>query len=291
MNTTKNIAVITTAKNEEKNLERLIGGVFAQGKIATWIFIDDGSDDNTVSCMEGYSKKIETFVDRFEIIKINQKSKYALGPKYSSNIKLGFDRIYEIEAETKHKHSYFAILDADNFISNGYYEILIKKFIEIPTLGIASGKTIFLIDDKEVNSNESPRWAAGSNRVWRRECLLDTDYLVSYSADAVSAARARKHGWKVASFESAVVHAREVGSRFGQEYYGKSCYVRYVPFSFVLLSALLLFIKGRGHVASGLINGYRSAKNEKVPRITDELAISYFKNYLFHNIKERLFDD
>ncbi|MCR9580131.1 glycosyltransferase [Vibrio antiquarius] len=286
----KNIAVVTTAKNESKNIDKLVDGIIKQNGIKTWVFIDDNSDDNTLVALHNRYSDIEKYVENFIVINLDSNDNYELGPKYSKNIKLGFDHIIDFEVSNSIIHEFFAILDADNFIENGYYSNLISEFRRDSTLGIASGKTVFIIDDKMVDSNESNRWAAGSNRVWRRDCLLQSGYLISYSADAVSAARARSYGWKVCSFSSAKVFAREVGERVGQEYYGRSCYIRHVPFYFVLLSAVVQVLKGRFHVASGLIRGFNQAKRVNENRITDELAIKYFQLYLYNNIKERLSD-
>lgn len=285
-----NIAVVTTAKNESENVESLVNGIIKQGNIKTWVFIDDNSSDDTVDRLLSYKSEIENSVQNFIIINLIDQEGYQLGPKYSKNIKLGFDHIFNFENNNNCTHDFFAILDADNFISEGYYSNIISEFCKDAKLGIASGKTTFLVNDKMINSNESDRWAAGSNRVWRRACLKQSGYIISYSADAVSAARARMFGWKVSSFTSAKVLAREVGERIGQEYYGRSCYIRHVPFYFVLLSSFIQITKGRFHVASGLIRGYRQASIAKEKQISDTLAIKYFKSYLINNIKERLSD-
>ncbi|PWW81198.1 hypothetical protein CR164_11705 [Prosthecochloris marina] len=287
-----NIAIVTPCKNEEANIKKLVDGVLSQDCVDTWVIVDDNSNDQSVKLIKNRVEEIKKKVKNLFLIESGLQDFYGLGKKYSTVVKKGFDKIIEFEKEKGVRHEYIGILDADNFIGPKYYNIICTEFENDKRLGIASGKTKIESFGKIIDSQESDRWASGSCRIWRRECFDQSSYIVEISADAVSSARARMMGWKVRSFDSAFVISREVGAIHGYEYYGRSFYSRGVPYYFVVLSMIkvLLFSRNKKRVTK-VLRGYKNAKEKKVEKISDPIALKYYKNYLYNNIKESLFDN
>ncbi|MDO6436256.1 glycosyltransferase family 2 protein [Cyclobacterium sp. 1_MG-2023] len=284
---TGKLAIVTPAKNEAKNIPKLVGSMAGQTKRPDlWIFINDGSTDNTVEVFEEEIKKYSVAFENTSIQLINYEDEdqsYALGPKYSRIIKFGLNKLLSHEKEFKYE--YVGILDSDVFPEKAYYEILLNKFENNPKLGIASAsKQQEDYGNEIITSYVNKSFAPSGFRVWRRACLDQTDYSISISQDSVSAARAIMLGWEVKSFPDLEVSLRQRGAKFGFEYYGKSAYMRHVPYLYVLAGAARMFLLGKKDDARQYINGYKESAKNNIDRIEDPLAIKYFKNRFFYKL-------
>ena len=286
----KSIAIITPAKNESSNISSLVGSFSKQTFMPKlWVFVNDGSTDDTVKVFENEVKKNKQLFKQCEIRLVNHRdpdSGYALGEKYSRVIKFGMDEVFNHENNNNKLFDYIGILDADVFPQPDYYEKIITKFHLNPKLGIAAAGTQieFSEDGSKTLSKNNRSHAPGGFRVWRRECLEKTGYTPSVSQDAVSQARAILLNWEVKSFSDIKVEMRKRGSVFGYQYYGKSAYVRWVPFFYVLLGALKLYLNNRYNDANLYLAGYKEAKKNNVPRIKDPIAKKYFRNRLIYKL-------
>ncbi|MBR9774821.1 MAG: glycosyltransferase family 2 protein [Cytophagales bacterium] len=284
---TGKLAIVTPAKNEAKNIPKLVGSMAEQTKRPDlWIFINDGSTDNTVEVFEEEIKKHGAAFKNTRIQLVNYEDvdqSYALGPKYSRIIKFGLNKILSLEKDFKYE--YVGILDSDVFPENVYYEVLLKKFENNPKLGIASAsKQQEDYGNEIITSYVNKSFAPSGFRVWRRACLDQTDYSISISQDSVSAARAIMLGWKVKSFPELEVSLRQRGAKFGFEYYGKSAYMRHVPYLYVLAGAARMYLLGKKDDARQYINGYKESAKNNIDRIEDPLAIKYYKNRFFYKL-------
>jgi len=281
------LAIVTPAKNEAKNIPNLVRAMAGQTrKPDLWIFINDGSTDDTARVFEEEKQKFETdFVDT-EILLVDYEDEdksYALGPKYSRIIKFGLNKIYHHEKDGE--FDYVGILDSDVVPEVGYYKTLLEKFRDNPKLGIASAaKQKEDYGSEIITSYVNKSFAPSGFRVWRRACLDQTDYTISVSQDSVSAAKAIMLGWKVQSFPELEVSLRQRGAKFGYEYYGKSAYMRHVPYFYVLAGAARMYLSGKKADARQYINGYNESAKLKISRIEDPLAIKYFKNRFYYKI-------
>ena len=288
----KKLAIITPAKNEAENIERLVKSVASQIRIPdAWFFINDGSTDGTKEKFQSEIVKYQKLSKNCRIVVRDIDDKdgaYALGEKYSKVVNIGLRSVYKFEEEINDYFDFIGVLDCDVFPEECYYEILLKKFDSDLMLGIAAGgKQIEESPAGNIISHNSRSHAPGGLRVWRRDCLVETGYHVTISQDAVSEARAIMMGWKVRSFSKVSVCMRKRGAKFGYSYYGKSAYVRYVPFWYVLLGAGKLSFQSQRKNAIQYIKGYRKAKENRETRITDPLAKRYFRNKGFYKLLGR----
>ena len=283
----KKLAIVTPAKNEAKNMANLVKGMASQiRKPDLWLFINDGSTDDTVSLFEKEKLKYaDAFLDTdIKIIHYQDDEKeYALGPKYSRIIRFGLDTVFSQEKEEK--FDFIGILDSDVVPEVGYYDKLLNKFEQDPKLGIASAsRQQEDYGNKIITSYVNKTFSPSGFRVWRRACLDQTGYTISISQDSVSAAKAIMLGWKVQSFREMEVSLRQRGAKYGYEYYGKSAYVRHVSFFYVLAGAARMYLLGKKADAIQYINGYNNAARQKISRIEDPLAIKYYKNRFYYKI-------
>ncbi|NHE55632.1 glycosyltransferase [Cyclobacterium plantarum] len=283
------LAIVTPAKNEAKNIRNLIQGMANQiRKPDLWIFINDGSTDDTVQIFE---KELDNHASAFKNTIVQRvdyedvEKGYALGPKYSRIIKFGLEQIFDLEKKNKADYDFVGILDSDVVPEKDYYRRLLENFRKDPKLGIASAaRQLEDYGSEIITSYVNRSFAPSGFRVWRRKCLDDTGYKISVSQDAVSAAKAIMMDWKVRSFPDLEVRLRQRGAKFGYEYYGKSAYMRHVPYLYVWAGAARMFLKGKKADARQYINGYKEASKQKVGRIDDPLAIKYFRHRFYYKL-------
>lgn len=285
----KLLAVITPAKNEASNVPEIVYSMAQQSrKPDVWIFVDDQSSDNCAALFVGEFKKYPTLADSCKCIIVTTQfiqAEYALGTKYSSVVKFGFDTLWEYETRTSKQIHFIGILDCDVFPSPDYYAKVCQKLNENPKLGIASGGTQIERNGDSQKAIHLPRThAAGMMRVWKRECLLQTGYFPSISQDSVSEARAIMMGWKSRSYRDISAGMRPMGGRVKYSYYGKSAYIRWVPTMNIFLHCLKLLMQGKRQHSKEYLSGYFSAKRDNEPHIDDPLVKRYFRYRILYRL-------
>lgn len=285
LNQKYHLGIVSPAKDEEDNVEALVETVAAQKVIPdVWVLVNDGSVDKTVELFEKSLLKHKSFQENCEVHVVNYQDKekgYALGQKYSRVVRFGLDRLLELD----HRYDFVGVLDCDIQLPKNYYQEVIKRLVQNSTLGIVSaGSQIEFENGKSMVSTVNKSHAPGGFRVWRKECLDDTEYVPSISQDSVSEARAIMMGWKVRSFREIEITMRKRGAKHGFDYYGRSAYIRHVSEFYVWMGIIRLVLQGRLNDGKAYKKGFYDAKRRKDDRITDSLAIKYFKNRLFYRL-------
>lgn len=283
------IVIITPMKDEKIHITTLFESLETSSiRISLWIIVDDNSVDGSGEIVNNFSKKTKN-IDRIIICKSKLKnSNYQLGEKYSSVVSIGIKKLNEIVFDENFYYDYIGILDADNRITNNYYEKLIDKFNMLPKLGLASGVMSYNIDNNEVVKKETARFARGSIRLWRKGCFDNTGYIICKSADAVTSAMAWTSGWHSQSFKDAIVYSREVGSKADPLYYGKAAYYLYYPLYFIVIKCLYWLLLGRFNTAKNYFLGYfRGVTNRKRANINNSIKW-YFRLIILHIILENI---
>lgn len=285
-------AIVTPAKNEATNVPRIVAAIASQTRLpACWIFVDDHSTDGTADCFRTEVARHPALSQACQAVVVfhqTTETGYALGTKYSSVVRFGFDRLQEFEERAATRFDHFALLDCDVFPESDYYEGLLDRLETDPRLGIVSGGTQVEVEGEHRKEIRVPRThSAGMMRVWRRACFEASGYFPSISQDAVSEARAIMMGWRSRSFPEIRAQIRKMGANVRYEYYGKSSYVRWVPWFNALLHAAKLRAIGKKEDAASFLKGYRDAKRDGVPRLDDALVKRYFRWRLVYKLLGR----
>lgn len=287
MSIDQRLALVTPVKNEMNNLPALFKALEDQSmKISLWVIMDDASTDGT----SHYLKKTVRSVSNAEKVLLFQLTElpqeYRLGSKYSQIISYGFDRVREYEREQGIQYDFIGILDADCFPDKEYYKNLLKKFSQLPKLGIASGVTYYLKKEGRVFDQMPLRWARGGIRVWRGACLRDAGYMIGNSADAISSAKAWTSDWESQAFTDSVADTREMGERINAEYYGGAAYYLYMPYYYICMKCLLMLIRYGTKQMRVYYRGFQNAKHKKNRIQVNKKVIWYFRLILWRNIYE-----
>lgn len=202
--------IVTPARNEGKNLPKLIESVANQSlKPSLYVIVDDNSEDNTISIIQSYNKKYKWI----QYVHIDQRDEY-MGVHYSEVCIIGFDFAINYCKKNKIEYKYIGLLDADIILQKDYFECIIDKFEKDTSLGIASGNTWSDANGKLIKSHQRGDLPSGAARIWRNECFEQTGgYLKTHAPDSVSNVKAKLLGWKTKRFNKyKVIQTRRTGS-------------------------------------------------------------------------------
>lgn len=280
----RRIFLSTPLRNEIANIERLFAAVEAQNyTIAIWVIVENGSTDGS---REDLARRIPPANVEMLVV-LNEDTDggaYALGAKYARLVNRGFE---EIRARVNlEDRDLIGILDADSFPDPDYYSKLASAFEANPMLGIASGKSLDMMDGSE--SLHAKDWVRGSCRLWSGACMLKSGYIIGPSADTLSLARAELDGFHAKVVRDAVFRAREVGAISKQRYYGASAYFRGNTPLYALLRGLKFMANRRFMDGWDYVAGYLNEKRQKKPRLEDVELRSYFEGYVGRKLRRRM---
>lgn len=201
--------LLTAAYNEEHYIEETIKSVVAQVlRPKLWIIVSDGSTDRTDEIVRQYAMR-HSFI-RF--IRREKDHSREFASKVFA-LRAGF------QALTLDSIQFIGHLDADVWLTPGYFRDLLTKFGEDSALGVAGGWCF----EKALRGYWQPRrgncsWSVpGAIQMFRRECYKDIGELlpIEYGGeDWYAEIRARMYGWRVRSFsELEVHHLRATGTK------------------------------------------------------------------------------
>ena len=271
--------LVTPAKNEERNLPRLIQSLVKQTiKPLVWLIVDDGSTDGTPNIIRTAQDE-HTWIQSVRL----EEHQRDLGKHYAYICNTGFN--YAIKyCETRNiQYEYIGLVDSDMTLENDLFEKIIKEFERSPRLGLVSGTVYNSINNELIFESVREDILMGSPRLWRKECFEETGggYLISYSADAVSNVLAKLKGWEVKRFEKIkAIQARKTSSAEGlwKGYVtnGKSAYFLNFHPLYVLLKGLKYSFKSPYYTGIAFLCGYFSSFIKRLDKMGNEEVRNYF---------------
>jgi glycosyltransferase involved in cell wall biosynthesis len=199
--------IVTPARNEEKNIERLIQSVASQTILPSrWAIVSDGSTDGTDEVVRKYSNRHPWI----ELVRMPEHRDRQFAAKVHC-FNAGYSRVNNLP------HEIIGNLDADISFEKDYFEFLIAKFGENPSLGVAG--TPFVEDGGYSSISESfegAKHVAGGCQLFRRTCFEEIGGYTPNKAggiDWIAVTTARMKGWTTQSFpEKVFYHHRSLGT-------------------------------------------------------------------------------
>ena len=258
-------ALVTPARDEHENLERLAAAILDQARApAYWVIVDDGSVDGTRALAEGLAAAHPGI-----LVAGTESASGAL----SDGRREGRDLL-------AFRHGIAALpepvdvvvkVDADLSFEPDYFQRLTGAFAADPRLGIAGGSCHELEDGVWQRRKVVPTAVWGASRAYRWECLADMMDLAPHVGwDGLDEIKAQLRGYRTGTIldlpfqhhrpegqrEKARVHAHALSGR-------AAWYMGYRP-SYLLLRAL--YRARRDRAALGLAWGYLQAAVTRAPR-------------------------
>ncbi len=273
--------LITPVHNEIKNLPNFFKALEnLSSKIFSLIIVENNSTDGS----KDFLKAIKTpkNITNYHLIEHDFEDKsYDLEFKYAKIIDIGLKQLKSFSYYNE--IDYVGILDSDVFPEKTYYTKLINFLHSDSSLGITSG-LIYTHENKLHISNQN--WVRGGCRIWKKECLEETGFIVAPSPDAITVALAHIKGWKAITCKNAKVYSREVGDRMlNYKTFGSRAYYRGNTLFFALLKAIhFIFIKGKLKIGIDFLMGYMIDFFKRRPKITNSEVKKYYKNYILNKL-------
>jgi biofilm PGA synthesis N-glycosyltransferase PgaC len=260
-----NYAVVTPARDERTNLERLAESLRSQSLLPrTWVIVVNGSTDGTFDVATTLAAELPWVL----AIELPAQPKVARGAPIVRAFNAG------VGALDTPLPAVVVKLDADVSFGDDYFEVLLAEFVRRPRLGIASGTCV----DEAVGFQErfvTGEHVWGAARAYRRECLEVVRPLEERMGwDTVDEVKARLAGWDTAVIRDVVFfHHRLEGLREGSRRSAwrtqgeMAHYLGYRP-SYVFARTLFRF--AREPAALAIVEGYLRSALRRGERVSDE---------------------
>ena len=161
----KKYIIISPVRDEEKYIEKTISSVVNQViKPSKWIFVNDGSTDNTSKSIIQVKKQY----DWIDVITRDDRGFRQPGKGIIEAFYEGFDKVKNLSWD------FIVKLDCDLSFESTYFESILGEFAKNPSLGIASGKTYIPINGNI--DNLKLEWSPdtctrGPCKMYRRQCF------------------------------------------------------------------------------------------------------------------------
>lgn len=278
--------VVSPVKDEERFVRETLEAMVRQTVRPTkWVIVDDGSRDGTSAILEEYREKHDW------IVVINSTRAGGRGP--GSPVVQAFNHGYEVIRDSD--WDLVVKLDCDLRFREDYFEELLKRFREDPTLGIASG--VYLEDHGggwEVVPMP-PYHTMGACKVIRKACFQQIGgFLPARGWDTVDEIRAQMNGWKTVHFpELKMHHLKLEGSGIGfvrtNMMHGEIYYKTGGGALFFLLKFLHRIVCGKPFFIGALVMGYAYGKCHitRQPRIVSKAEGDFYRSLLNGRIFRR----
>ena len=262
-------AVVTPARDEEENLERLSAALIAQTLTPLeWVVVDDGSTDRTPELV----RELGTDHPWIRLHTEAQREGGALeqGRRHGRPL----DGLKRGVAQLSVVPDVVVKVDADVDIDPDYFETLLERFADDPLLGIASGSCYELEDGEWVRRTKVEGTVWGASRAYRWNCVPDMMSLEpSMGWDGLDELKVQLRGMHTQSFtELQFRHHRPEGGRErsrlhqGAALGRASWYMGYRPSYLVLRS---VYRAREEPAALAMMWGYASSALRRSPRCPD----------------------
>jgi poly-beta-1,6-N-acetyl-D-glucosamine synthase len=223
--------IVSPVKDEEKYISATLDSVIAQTvRPECWVIVDDGSTDGTAALVKRYCDKHAWI----RLIQHKRGHRRDTGSAEALAFSVGYDSLKALDFD------FVVKLDGDVRLEESYFERLLNRFEEDPSLGIASG--IYLErTGKAWQPVKMPEYhASGATKVVRRKCFEEIGgFLTRPGWDTVDEIKARYRGWRTCHFTDAkFYHLRHEGTAMGRLH----TYSMYGEISYLVGGSKLFFL-------------------------------------------------
>jgi glycosyltransferase involved in cell wall biosynthesis len=201
------LAIVSPVRNEEQYVRNTLDAMVAQTvQPMEWLFVDDGSTDDTRSIIESYAEKYPWI----RVIGRDDRGFRQLG----SGVIAAFN--FGQESLRCRDYEYMAKLDGDMSFPPKYLEIMLGKLESDPLLAAVSGKVFRPEAGGLVEEYIIDEMVAGQFKLYKRNAFEDIGgFTQTILWDGIDIHRCRMKGYRTLSFhdpEARLIHHRLMGS-------------------------------------------------------------------------------
>lgn len=207
MKKNKCIVIISPVRNEAQFLRGTIRSIVNQSLLPVeWIFVDDGSIDNTAEIIKDTAGKYPWI----RYIHKPDRGSRSVGPGVVDAFYYGYFKI-----KTK-EWDYILKLDGDIELPPSYFETLLSYFEKDTYLGSASGKVFIRKRNRLIEEHIRDEMVSGAVNFYRNKAFDSIGGFVrEVMWDGIAIHRSRMAGWRTRSIRDSrlnILHKRIMGS-------------------------------------------------------------------------------
>ncbi len=263
------VCLVSHSWNEADQLPALFKNISQQTLLpALWLFIDDGSTDNTPEVLAQLSKKYPQL--KLKIIQMPKKTKGNL-----DTIGIALKKAFKSLEE---HYDFYVLVDVDTRLPKNYIEKITEKFYHDPKLTVASG----VITVNGIPESNKRKFARGTGMTIRGEFLEKlVDQIPEVKIDAWINTKSRIYGFKTFEFDDLkIIQTRPTTQRTAKGSFRNGRLAYYFNYNFLLVLAKALYyliLRKRG---SDILRGYWYTKREGW-KIKDKEIKTYYHSRIF----------
>lgn len=210
------LVVISPVRDEAKFVSNTLEAMVAQTvRPQEWLFVDDGSTDDTRMIVESYSA-------RFPWIRIISRENRGFR-QLGSGVVAAFN--YGRENLVSKEYRFIAKLDGDMSFPPKYIEVMLARLEDEPQLAAVSGKVFRPEKNGLVEEYMIDEMVAGQFKLYKRDAFESIGgFTQTILWDGIDVHRCRIKGYSTLSFhhpEARLVHHRLMGSSDSSVYKGR----------------------------------------------------------------------
>ncbi len=211
------LAVISPVRDEAKFVRNTLNAMLAQTvRPQEWLFVDDGSQDETRSIIESFAIEHPWI----RVVSRTNRGFRQLGSGVIAAFNFGQENL-------KHQdYQYIAKLDGDMSFPPKYLEIMLAKLNGEPKLAAVSGKVFRPEDGGLVEEFMIDEMVAGQFKLYKRDAFESIGgFTRTILWDGIDIHRCRMKGFTTRSFhdpEAKLIHHRLMGSSDNSVYTGRA---------------------------------------------------------------------
>ncbi len=280
------LAVVSPVRNEAEFVALTLDSMIAQTlRPQEWLFVDDGSTDDTRKIIESYC----SFYPWIRISRMEDRGYRQLGAGVIVAFDFGRVRLQSTD------YKYIAKLDGDMSFSPRYLEVMLKRLEDEPKLAAVSGKVFRPENGALVEEFIIDEMVAGQFKLYKRDAFERIGgFTRTILWDGIDIHRCRMHGYKTLSFddpEARLIHHRLMGSSDQNVLKGRArlgrgtWFMGYHPI--YAIASGLFRMREKPFVIGGLIiiGGYFYAAIRREPRFDDQAFIRELQRWQLERLR------
>lgn len=280
------LAIISPVRDEAQYVRNTLVSMLAQTvRPQEWLFVDDGSTDDTRAIIESYANENPWI----RVIGRENRGFRQLGSGVIAAFNFGRERL-----QNPHYH-YIAKLDGDMSFPPKYLEVMLGKLESEPQLAAVSGKVFRPENGRFVEEFIIDDMVAGQFKLYKRAAF---DAIGGFTQtilwDGIDIHRCRMRGYKTLSFhhsEARLIHHRLMGSSDSSVFRGRVRLGRGIWFMgyhpLYAIASGLFRMHERPYVVGGLIiiASYFYAAIWREPQIEDREFIKELQRWQLNKLR------
>lgn len=214
--TVVSLTIISPVRDEAKYVRHTLDAMLAQTVLPQeWLFVDDGSTDDTRAIIESYAARNPWI----RVISRDDRGFRQLGSGVIAAFNFGRERLANAE------YRYIGKLDGDMSFTPRYLELMLARLQDDSKLAAVSGKVFRPEGTGFVEEFIIDEMVAGQFKLYRREAFDDIGgFTQTILWDGIDIHRCRMKGYRTLSFhdpEARLIHHRLMGSSDANVFKGR----------------------------------------------------------------------